>query len=60
MLNNNTSRELEWNKELGEDADYAKKVILTVLKDQNVSLSKTRALFNSILIEIEDKNPITY
>ena len=53
-------RKVEWNKELGEDMEYTKKTILTILKDQKVSLSKIRTLFDSILIDIEDKNPINY
>lgn len=36
-----------------------KKMILSILKEQKVSLSQTREIFESILIEIEDKNPIT-
>lgn len=52
-------RERQWNKTDGEDFDLAKEKILSVLKEQKVSLSKTRMLFNSILIEIEDDNPIT-
>lgn len=52
-------RERQWNKADGEDFDLAKEKILSVLKEQKVSLSKARALFNSILIEIEDDNPIT-
>lgn len=51
-------RERQWNKSAGEDYDLAKEKILSILKEQKVSLSKTRALFNSILIEIEDNNPI--
>lgn len=51
-------RERQWDKSTGEDYDLAKEKILSVLKEQKVSLSKTRALFNSILIEIEDNNPI--
>ena len=54
----NTYRVTEWNKELGEDLESAKKAILEILKSQKVSLSKTRCLFNSILKEIEDNNPI--
>ena len=56
----NIYRKLEWNKESGEDMEYTKKTILTILKDQKVSLSKIRTLFDSILIDIEDKNPINY
>lgn len=52
-------RERQWNKTDGEDFDLAKEKILSVLKEQKVSLSKARMLFNSILIEIEDDNPIT-
>ena len=54
------TRKPEWNKELGEDINYAKKAILVILKEQKVSLSKARTLFNKILEEIEDLNPITY
>ena len=58
MIDGNIYRTVEWNKELGEDCDYAKKAILEILKDQKVSLSKVRCLFNSILKDIEDNNPI--
>ena len=58
MIDGNIYRIVEWNKELGEDRDYAKKEILEILKNQRVSLSKIRALFNDILREIEDNNPI--
>lgn len=56
---NNTPREIPWDKESGEDSEFAKKAILCILKEQKVSLSKTRLLFRNILEEIEDKNPIT-
>ena len=59
MIDGNIYRTVEWNKELGEDCDYAKKAILEILKDQKVSLSKVRCLFNSILKDIEDNNPIS-
>lgn len=36
-----------------------KKMILSILNEQKVSLSQTREIFESILIQIEDKNPIT-
>jgi len=55
----NLPREMQWNISLDEDFDGSKKKILNILKEQKVSLSKTRALFNSILDEIEDLNPIT-
>lgn len=52
-------REMQWNISLDEDFDGSKKKILNILKEQKVSLSKTRALFNRILDEIEDENPVT-
>lgn len=52
-------REKEWDNEKGEDINKTKKVILTILKDQKVSLSQTVILFNKIIEEIEDNNPIT-
>ena len=58
MIDGNLYRITEWNMELGEDREYAKKAILAILKDQKVSLSKIRALFNDILRDIEDNNPI--
>lgn len=42
-----------------ENFEYAKKAILTIIKEEKVSLSKIRHLFNTILREIEDNNPIT-
>lgn len=60
MIDENIYRTIEWNKELGEDMEYSKKEILTILKQQKVSLSKIRTLFNSILRDIEDNNPINY
>lgn len=59
MIDENIYRMTEWNKELGEDREHAKKAILAILKDQKVSLSKIRALFNDILRDIEDNNPIS-
>lgn len=58
MIDCNVYRMTEWNKNLGEDIDYAKKAILAILKDQKVSLSKTRTLFNRILVDIEDNNHV--
>lgn len=55
----NLPREMQWNISLDENFDVTKKKILNILKEQKVSLSKTRALFNRILDEIEDLNPIT-
>ena len=58
MIDGNLYRTTEWNMESGEDRDYAKKAILEILKAQKVSLSKIRALFNDILRDIEDNNPV--
>ena len=58
MIDWHTYRMKEWNKEFGEDEDFVKKAILAILKDQKVSLSKTRSVFNHILEEIEDNNPV--
>lgn len=60
MAENFTPRTLQWDLSLGEDFDSTKKAILNILKDQKASLSKTRTLFNKILEEIEDNNPIVY
>jgi len=60
MTENFTPRTIQWDLSLGEDFDSTKKAILNILKDQKVSLSKTRTLFNKILEEIEDNNPIVY
>lgn len=57
--NYNVPREVNWHDEKGENLGEVKKAILNILKEQKVSLSKTRYLFHYILDEIEDKNPIT-
>lgn len=44
--------------DVNEDFEYAKKEILSILKERKVSLSKTRRLFNCILDEGEDNNSI--
>lgn len=59
MINEDYYRTVPWNPNEGEDGEFAKKAILEILKSQKVSLSKVRCLFNSILKEIEDNNPIT-
>ena len=59
MYENKGYRTIPWNPNDGEDWEYAKKAILEVLNSQNVSLSKVRYIFDSIVKEIEDKNPIT-
>lgn len=53
------AREVYWNSDIGENIEDTKKAILNILKEQKVSLSKTRYLFHCILNEIEDENPIT-
>ena len=58
MIDENLYRTVPWTPNEGEDGESAKKAILEILKSQKVSLSKTRCLFNSILKEIEDNNPI--
>lgn len=55
-----TQRVMEWDEDTGEDFEYAKKAILDILKSQKVSLSKARCLFNDILRDIEDNNPINF
>lgn len=41
-----------------QDIKYIEKTILDVLKEQKVSLSQTRAIFNHILVKIEDENTV--
>lgn len=52
-----TPREMIWGK--NEDFNHAKKAILSIIKEEKVSLSKVRCLFNDILKDIEDNNPVT-
>lgn len=59
MIDKNLYRTVLWNPNEDEDYEFSKKAILEILKSQKVSLSKVRYLFNSILREIEDNNPIT-
>lgn len=45
---------------IDEQEEYnTKKMILSILKEQKVSLSQTREIFESIINQIEDTNPIT-
>lgn len=60
MIDENIYRTVTWNTDLGENLDYTKKAILAILKDQKVSLSKVRCLFNNILKDVEDNNPVNY
>ena len=52
-----SSREILWGE--NEDFNHAKKAILSILKEEKVSLSKIRSLFRNILEDIEDNNPVT-
>jgi len=56
MINGNmySFKELEGNKE-----ENIEKLILSILKEQKVSLAQTRTVFNHILYKIEMDNPIT-
>lgn len=54
----NNQRMTEWDSE--DDYEHVKKVILNILKNEKVSLSKIRTLFNGILNDIEDRNPINF
>lgn len=56
MINN---REKYWDKSQNEDFESTEQAILSILREQKVSLSKIRFLFNNILIKIEDDNPLT-
>lgn len=47
-----------WNPNDGEDFNGTKAEILKLLKEQKVSLTKIRFLFDSIITEIEEQNPI--
>lgn len=58
MYEENGYRAIPWNQNDGEDSESAKKAILEILKSQKVSLSKVICLFDSIIKEIEDNNPI--
>lgn len=60
MCNENNIRTLEWDSDNGEDIYVAKQDIINILKQHKVSISKVRYLFNKILDEIEDRNPITF
>lgn len=59
MIDEKIYRTIPWNADLDENFNYTKKAILEILKEQKVSLSKVRCLFNNILKDIEDNNPIS-
>lgn len=48
-----------WDIDRGEDFYATKKAILTMLREQRVSLAKVKYLFNIILRDIEYENPIS-
>lgn len=50
---------IERDSEIDRAFKYTKKEILSVLKDQKVSLSRARTLFKDILDDIENNNVIT-
>lgn len=41
-----------------QNEELIKKMILSILKEQKVSLSQARGIFKDIINTIEDKNPI--
>lgn len=47
-----------WEYIVGEDIEQTKKEILRLLKEQKVSLAKVRYLFDNIVTEIEENNPV--
>lgn len=47
-----------WNPNEGENFAKTKTEILNIIKAQKVSLEKIRFLFDDIVTEIEEKNPI--
>ena len=57
MIDWKTYKTIEWSN--GDSLEHTKKEIISILREQKVSLSRTRFLFNLILEEIEDKNPIS-
>lgn len=48
-----------WNYCDTEKAKNIKKMILSILKEQKISLSETNYIFQNILEDIEKNNPIT-
>lgn len=56
MIDGNIYRMMELRD--GQDMAYIEKMILSVLKEQKVSLSQVRVIFNYLLIKIEDENII--
>lgn len=59
MYDDKGYRTIPWNPNEGENWEYAKTAILSIINSQKVSLSKVRYLFDYIIKDIEDNNPIT-
>lgn len=47
-----------WDSEEGKFFNESKEKILLILKEQKISLSEARYLFNNILSDIERHNPV--
>lgn len=56
-FNDNLHRTTELHS--NQNGNYIEEMILLILKEQKVSLSQTRGIFNRIIENIEDANPIT-
>ena len=56
MIDGNIYRMVELRD--SQDMTYIEKAILNVFKDQKVSLSQSRVIFNHLLERIEDENII--
>lgn len=56
MIDYNLYRIIELSK--GQNRDEVETKIISILKEQKLSLSQVRSVFNHILVKIEDKNPI--
>lgn len=56
MIDYNYYRAIELNE--NQNREYIETAILSILKEQKLSLSQTRGVFNSVLARIEDNNII--
>lgn len=57
MIDGNLYRITELSE--GQNRDDIETKIISILKEQKLSLSQVRSVFNHILVKIEDKNPVT-
>lgn len=57
MIDYNLYRIIELSE--GQNRDNIETKIISILKDEKLSLSQVRSVFNHILVKIEDKNLIT-